>query len=117
MLLNTEREALYCTKSTCIEGARTVVFLCLMMIFAFTVSYAQVPTGVLTPIAPAKEPAQERPSEEAVTVELGDKRAKAETELKAVTANTASDVPQEKLLERRSLLEQVVRGYDEQIVN
>ena len=52
-----------------------------------------------------------------MTVELGDKRAKAETELKAVTANTASDVPQEELLERRSLLEQVVRGYDEQIDN
>ena len=115
--MDTERGVLYYTKPTCFEGARTVVCLWLMMFLACTVSYAQAPAGVPTPIAPAREPAQERPSEEAVNVELGDKRAKAETELKAVTANTASDIPHEELLERRSLLEQVVRGYDEQIDN
>lgn len=112
--MDTERGVLQYMKSTCIQGAPTVICLCLMMTLALTLSHAQT-AGIPTPIAPMKEPSQEGLSEEAAIAELEDKRAKAETELKGVTTHTASSVPQEELLERRALLEQVVRGYDEQL--
>jgi potassium-dependent mechanosensitive channel len=85
------------------------------MALALTVSHAQTPAGIPTPIASPTEPSQPEPSDQATIAELEDKRTKAETELKAVTTSRASDTSSEELLERRSLLEQIVRGYDEQI--
>lgn len=61
------------------------------------------------------------PSDEALLAELRDKREKAETELAAISRPGAlgqgapAHVPQEELLERQSLLQQIARGYDEQI--
>jgi small-conductance mechanosensitive channel/hemoglobin-like flavoprotein len=96
------------------QGAGTAACFCLMMTLVFSISHAQT-IGIPTQLAPIQESSQEIPSAEAAIAELGDKRAKAETELKVVKTHTTSSVPQEELLERRSLLEQVVRGYDEQI--
>ena len=113
--MDTEREVLQYMKSMCIQGAQTVVCLCLMTTFVLTVSHAQT-AGIPTPIAPMNEPSQEKgPSEESAIAELAAKRAKAETESKAVLTHAASSAPQGELLEQRALLEQVVRGYAEQI--
>ena len=112
--MDTGRGALYDMKPTYHQGAGAAACFCLMMTLAFTISHAQT-IGIPTQLAPIQESSQEVPSEEAAIAELGDKRAKAETELKEVKTHTTSSVPQEELLERRSLLEQVVRGYDEQI--
>src|SRR5262245_1369400 len=89
---------------------------CLTLACAMTLSQAQTPLGIPTAMSPSVEPSQAKPSEEAAIAELEDKRAKAEAELKGVTANTVSTISQEEL-ERRSLFEQVVRGYDEQLDN
>ena len=113
--MDTERGVLQYMKSVYIQGAQTVVCLCLMTTLVLTVSHAQI-AGIPTPIAPMNEPSQEKePSEESAIAELAAKRAKAETESKAVTTHAASSAPQGGLLEQRALLEQVVRGYDEQI--
>jgi potassium-dependent mechanosensitive channel len=93
---------------------RAIVSLCL--ICGFTISYAQAPpAGIPIPSPPSQGSVQEKPPADAVNTELADKRAKAEAELKAVTANQTSEALPAEFLERRSLLEQVVRGYDEQI--
>ncbi|MGZ8374959.1 MAG: mechanosensitive ion channel domain-containing protein [Nitrospira sp.] len=98
-----------------IQGAQTVVCLCLMTTLVLNVSHGQT-AGIPTPIAPMNELSQERePSEESAIAELAAKRAKAETESKALTIPAASSAPQGGLLEQQALLEQVVRGYDEQI--
>src|SRR5512147_2665182 len=75
-----------------------------------------------SPEKPADRNVNEQPPSDDTTVgELRDKREKAQAELNAVnrpgTLSTGAppDVTQEELQERKSLLEQVVRGYDEQM--
>ncbi len=106
----TERGAMH---DTGIRWAWAVVCCCLPLALMLTASHAQIP--ITLPIPSAKEPSTEPPSEEVAIVELGDKRAKAERELKEITANPDAGVPQGGLLERRALLEQIARGYDEQV--
>src|SRR6185295_3124443 len=91
------------------------VCFCLTTAFAMNLSHAQTPVDIPSASRTSTEPSQSKPTEEATIAELGEKRGKAETELHSVKANTVSKVSEEP--ERRSLLELVVRGYDEQLDN
>lgn len=85
------------------------------MALALNVSLAQIPSGITTPM-PVKEPSsKDAPSEEVLIGELEDKRAKVEAELKAQAAHTGSANSQGEIRERRALLEQMARGYAQQI--
>jgi len=103
---------LYYTKT--IQCAWAVVCVFLIMALGLNVSQAQVPAGIQAPI-PSNEPSKDAPSEEVLIAELEEKREKVETELKAQTPHTGSAGPLGEMRERRVLLEQMVRGYEEQI--
>ena len=102
--------------ATLIQYTGAGVCCCLTIACALTLSQAQTPVGIPTGLTPSKEPAPVQQTEEATIAELGEKRSKAEAELNTVKANAVSHVSL-KEHERRSLLEQVVRGYDEQLDN
>lgn len=93
-------------------GPWAVVCFCLTMTLIYTVCHAQ---PAVVPIPPTKaEPSRETPSDVVAITDLGKKRATIELELEAL-ANPDPVVPQGGLLERRALLEQIARGYDEQL--
>lgn len=93
-------------------GPWAVVCFCLTMTLMYTVCHAQ---PAVVPIPPTKaEPSKETPSEAVAITDLGMKRATVELELEAL-ANPDPVIPQGGLLERRALLEQIARGYDEQL--
>ncbi len=106
----------------CVWGLAGLVF---VVTLKCTASYAEPPAGlpnVLPAPAQDKGAAPPKPSaDDATLADLRDKRDKVEAELKAASQPGAleksapSAVPREELLERRSLLQQVVRGYDEQL--
>jgi potassium-dependent mechanosensitive channel len=98
----------------------------MMMVFPWTVAYAQNPTSIPAVTSPATDmnhvtKGDDPASRDAQLAELRAKRAAAEEELKAVsrsgtaTRGARADVPREQWLEQQALLQQMIRGYDEQI--
>jgi hypothetical protein len=80
---------------------------------------AQMPP--VAPQRPAAEPPNDQkgapapPTDEARLAELREKREKAQGEAQAAKPGGVSEATQEELQERRARLEQIVRGYDEQL--
>jgi potassium efflux system protein len=94
-----------------------------MLAMAWDISLAQNPVPNLVPglETDKQSDAQNQSLENVSLAELQDKRAEANRALTAVNQpgslrkDVPSDVSEEELLERRTLLQQVVRGYDQQI--
>jgi hypothetical protein len=108
------------------RGYRASLVAIMMMAFPWTVAYGQNPASIPAVTSPATDmnhvaKGDDPASRDAQLVELRAKRVAAETELKAVsrsgtaTRGARADVPREQWLEQQALLQQMIRGYDEQI--
>lgn len=116
---------MYCPTARGRVSSRVRIGLCFALLLACTDAAAQIPTVVpnQTPAASETDKAKgpDIASDAGRLGELRDKRQQAQAELTAISRPGTKDkiVPsgatQEELQERRSLLEQVVRGYDEQL--
>ena len=106
------------------RAAATVFYVGLLFTLTAPVdrTFADVPNPtVLSSDAEKKAAGASQAGDDALLAELRDKRQRAEAELNAVSQpatlghGAPPGMPQEELLERRSLLQQIARGYDEQI--
>ncbi len=108
------------------RAAATVLSVGLWFTLTATALVDRTFADVATPTVPSSDAEKKaagasQTRDEALLAELRDKRQRAEAELNAVSQPSTlghgapPGVPQEELLERRSLLQQIARGYDEQI--